>query len=96
MTANVLTVISSLWSELRTTIGEIVNEKLENLREDMESHVDIENQNVKLMALCEAKLLENYSRKDNVKILNLQEGSEKGQESYQQTTAVIKLLTKWG
>ena len=49
------------------------------------------------MALCEAELLAKLSRKDSVKILNLQEGNERVQkESYQQTTAVIKLLTKWG
>ena len=49
------------------------------------------------MALCEAELLAKLSRKDSVKILNLQEGNERFQkESYQQTTAVIKFANEMG
>ena len=44
------TIISTLRSELRTTMDEIVNKKLEKLKEDMESHIDFGNQKVDLMA----------------------------------------------
>ena len=46
MTAIIPTVLSSLRSELRKRIGEIVNEELEKLKDDVETHNDFQNQKV--------------------------------------------------
>ena len=59
LTVMIPATISSVQSEL-TTKGEIVLQKLEKLKKDMDCQVDSENQRVELMVLFDAELFENY------------------------------------
>ena len=84
------TLVQSIRSELRSTINEIVEDKLEQMKKEMQLRSDFENRKFELSALSEAEVLENYNRRENIKILDLPESHQSGRrESYQQATAAV-------
>ena len=83
------TIFQSIRSELRSNMNKTVDDKLKQMKE-MQLQNDLEKE-VELIALSEVEVLENYNRRENVKILDLPESHQSGQrEPYQQTTAGVK------
>ena len=88
-------IVQKIRSELRSTINEIVEDKLKQMKEEMQLRSDFENRKLELIALSESEVLENYIRRENIKILDMPESHQSGQrESYQQTAAVIDLARR--
>ena len=73
----------------------MVDVKLRQTKEEKQLRNDFENRKLDLIALPGAKVLENYNRIENIKILDLPESHQNRQrESYQQTTAAVMNLAK--
>ena len=89
------TIVQSIRSELRSTINEIVDDKLKQMKEQLQLRNVFENRKLELIALSEAKVLENYNRRENIKTLDLPGNHQSGQrDSYQHTTAAVISLAR--
>ena len=81
--------METIRSELRVTIDEIVDKKVNELRSEMQCELDIQAADAKLKTLSESEILEIYNRRDNIKIIGLQSIHP---ESYEETANLIKEL----
>ena len=61
------------------TIGASINYKLKQMKEEMQLRNDFENRELELIALSEVVVLENYNRREDIKILDLPESHQSEQ-----------------
>ena len=54
--------------EIRSTINEMVDDKLRQIKEEKQLRNDFGNRKLELIALSEAEVLENYNRRENFRI----------------------------
>ena len=92
----VATIVQRKRSEHRSAINEIVDNKLKQLKEEMQLQNYFQNRKLELIGLSEAEVLKNYNSRGHIKILDLPKSHQSGQkESYEQkTTAVIDLAKR--
>ena len=64
---------------MKTAISDIVDEKINKLKSQLDLKIDIEQEKAKLKTLSECELLETYNRRDNIKILGLEQNLAHGQ-----------------
>ena len=89
ITSLIPTTMETIRSELRVTIDEIIDKKLNELRSDMQCELDVQAEDAKLKTFSETEILETYNRRDNIKIIRLQSIHR---ESYEETANLIKDL----
>ena len=79
-------------SEIRNTISQIVDKKIEDLKLEMDTKYNFGLEKQQLKTLSETELLETYNRRDNVKIIGLPE--QKSRENYKETAELVIDLAK--
>ena len=88
-------ILQTVKDEVRTTINDIVDAKIEELQNKLSLKIDLEQEKAKLKTLSEAELLESYNRRDNVKILGVEQILRDGErESYHETANIVMSIAK--
>ena len=73
---------------------DIVAKSFESIRKENQENLDYLEDRSSLKAMCEAEILEQYNKRDNLKIYNI---DEKDRETYEQTMdAVVSIAHEFG